>query len=101
MSEVTNHGKSKKEEARTCRLPCPEARPSAYTEGKRQAAPIWARSVGLLCGLKKLVVFGTARSRSYAKLFWLNNNGRFGVSNAASVRRKIIGVNQRESAAVS
>jgi hypothetical protein len=32
--------------------PCPEARPSAHTEGKRQAAPVWASSVGLLCGLE-------------------------------------------------
>jgi hypothetical protein len=28
-------------------------------------------------------------------LFWLNNNRRFGVSNAASVRWKIIGANPR------
>ena len=28
-------------------------------------------------GLQKLVVFEAARSRSYAKLFWLNNNRRF------------------------
>jgi hypothetical protein len=31
----------------------------------------------LLDGLGKLAVFGAARSRSYAKLFWLNNNRRF------------------------
>jgi hypothetical protein len=28
-------------------------------------------------GLGKLAVFGTARSLSYAELFWLNNNRRF------------------------
>jgi hypothetical protein len=27
-------------------------------------------------GLGKFAVFGAARSRSYAKLFWLNNNRR-------------------------
>jgi hypothetical protein len=48
-------------------------------------------------GLGKFAVFGSARSRSYAKLFWLNNNRRFGFYNETSVRRKIIRVNPRSS----
>jgi hypothetical protein len=37
--------------------PCLKALRSAYTEEIRQAAPIWARSVGLLCGLAKIRSF--------------------------------------------
>jgi hypothetical protein len=61
----------------------------------RQAAPD-GRVLGRLCdGLGKLAVFEAARSRSYAKLFWLNNNRRFVVSNAGKCAPEIY---QRQSA---
>ena len=51
MSEATNHGKSKKEEARTRRA-LHRGTAKRLSQETRQAAPIWARSVGSRDGLE-------------------------------------------------
>jgi len=66
-ARASHHGKSKKEEARTCRA-LHRGTAKRLSQETRQAAPIWARSVGSCDGLGKFAVFGAARSRSYAKL---------------------------------
>jgi len=63
-----SHGNSKKEEARTRRA-LHRGTWKRLSQETRQAAPIWARSVGSCDGLENFQVFGAARSRSYAKLF--------------------------------
>jgi hypothetical protein len=46
-----------------------------------KAAPTWARSIELCGGLGKFSVFGSARSRSYAKLL-VKVFGRFNISDS-------------------
>ena len=72
-----SHGKSKKERGANSTHPGPRHREAPVTESTPSRARVGACSVGFCNGLGKFAVFGPARSRSYAKLFWLNNDRRF------------------------
>src|ERR1017187_6831741 len=82
---TSTHRKSKKEEARTSRA---LSRGTAKRLSKKHAKPRpFGRARSVLRRAGKFAVFGIARSRSYAKLFWLNNNRQLVFLSAAGACR--------------